>query len=1716
MTDHSTRFDSTPKCTGTACILPFTWNNVTYTDCIDTSTLAEAPDLDSPWCPVEVATPGGVFHSTVHAWGVCQGQSINCEDTSVEVTTLFNGKGTPELFEITTFGVHQQQSFLITTAIGNDLTPRVDGQIKGTFKLRIPDLLPYCWSRAAVGAEKAASLDRCVKGGITDEIDSAAVAMTADEGNTHARGSDYGESVESKLKALLVMKGIDIRVTRSTLHAQGGFSWTVTFVNAPYFYDKLEVVESTLHIDSILEHVNATSRTLQAPNKVEGTFRLSHEGHSTVDLAASSSSQDVRAALLDLSSVQDNVLNLGDIAVARSLHDKVGGHTWIVAFLEGHSAETPNLNALGASLLGHGAGVTSRRIQSGSSDVKFALTHTDGSKVVSGDPVLGSASVVLRGSLNALNYALQVLTFAPSPTWNGRGAVRLSINDNGNTGGGGAKTGVLRVPFVVSPVNTAPKIVRPASYSNASYGTSSATLVVREDAGLHITGLSVADPDAFNTTVSVRASDGGHCRFGKFGQSSGASSSGGSGSRSDGSGDVATVFGTLEEVNDALKTLVYHPREHFNGRAYLSVTVTDHGTIDDETNDALGNFTETFIIGVQRVNDGPKVVATSANVTIDEDTILAFDGLISFSDADMEEPSNLLSVAEIAVQSPHGSFSFDGVPLGLHVLSPKGAATGQRASGLYFRGSQKSVAAALRSVLYTPDLNFNGEDIINVTALDTGNTGLMFEPHSAFGRAESMKATLLLPVTVRAVNDVPRVVSPAEAIMGLEDATVSISGISLLDDDHPLGDGNVSCTVVVHHGAITLTPLRYRNDSLLISFDEGNGLLDSRLVMNGSTADLSIALSDVLFRPSQNWNSWRKGAASIEITARDQEGGSSPTATVFISVAPSNDAPVLLVPGSVFDPILRTMDQLSHRISHVRTLVVDEDSTVTMTNLGVRDVDVDEGSSLLQLTLVSANGHLVVDTGSAVHLMAEGSQGAKASRVTFVVSSVNANATLSSIRCDRVIERYSYGFVSHFHTHSPPRARPPLCLSPTSTTLASIPPRYSPKADYHGDDTIEIMVSDLGNKGAVSDPVPTSTKLSPSGIGYVDTQVIPVRVVALNDPPVVVLPSAAQSVLEDSELVIEGIAVHDVDIDAERANATLEVTVAVQHGRLSLTDEGQALHFLIGNKTLDGYMKFEGNLREINRALASCTYVPNQDWNSAYSEDDAIVITVNDRGNWGLNGTSSAHEVEARLAISVTPANDAPVIHMPQEHLSYDYGGDFATTAIDVLHVNEDEDLQIPIRVTDIDLDEAFGSNIMQVDLSVSTGTLRVDGSLAGLYDNGIGARSLGFAASISRVNDVLGALVYRGLPNFNGNVTLTVTCNDMGNTGSVGSNTVQALTASKTLRILVRPVNDPPSWTQPPGFLAVAEDSSVVLSGIQIVDPDIPLLGEPAAGSSVGRAVWPANVSDAHVEVEIYVESGVVSLTRIGPDLTLKNYSTKIASSLPGTGILESHIVFTGPLHSCNRALGEMMYKPESSAALGFDTIKLYVDDLGNIGSRNSADGSSGGSNGLSASTDVYVHIVRGYNDAPVVVVPGATRVTMPCEQESFQQRDLTDAPHNQECHRIVEVATISGLEDVPLAIENVRVEDPDCDEFFSGMMTVTLGCHNCTLYMSETSGLHFVEPAPLASLSAQRVEASNFTFQATLVSVPQSCARGGMRHLRHWFLPFGCSALREEFSSR
>jgi len=365
-------------------------------------------------------------------------------------------------------------------------------------------------------------------------------------------------------------------------------------------------------------------------------------------------------------------------------------------------------------------------------------------------------------------------------------------------------------------------------------------------------------------------------------------------------------------------------------------------------------------------------------------------------------------------------------------------------------------------------------------------------------------------------------------------------------------------------------------------------------------------------------------------------------------------------------------------------------------------------------------------------------------------------------------------------------------IASINTTLANMAGLiYSPITNYSGSERLFITLNDLGNFG--------------TGGALADVDSIAINIAAGNDAPVVTVPSNLTA-NEDTSTLVTGILISDIDSNS----ATVRVTLASTHGTLTVNanvaggvNGGQ----LSGNQSTQITITAPLDaIRSTLADLAGLSYLPANN----YVGSDLLTVTIDDLANGGSGGPLGDSR---QLTINVLAVNDAPAI-----------------TAPTLVGTRDDHDLVISgIRLDDIDA----GTADVQLSLSVPSGTLSVFTSavngVTAAQVIGNGSTSVTLLAPLASINTTLASalgLVYSPVLGYDGSVSMSLTFDDLGNTGTGG-----AIVDQKTVVIGVNAMNDAPLLSPAAIFrLADVQPGSTANAGTLISE----LLDNASGGSAI------------------------------------------------------------------------------------------------------------------------------------------------------------------------------------------------------------------------------------------------------------------------------------------
>lgn len=332
-----------------------------------------------------------------------------------------------------------------------------------------------------------------------------------------------------------------------------------------------------------------------------------------------------------------------------------------------------------------------------------------------------------------------------------------------------------------------------------------------------------------------------------------------------------------------------------------------------------------------------------------------------------------------------------------------------------------------------------------------------------------------------------------------------------------------------------------------------------------------------------------------------------------------------------------------------------------------------------------------------------------------------------------------------------------------------------------------------------------------------------------------------------------------------------------------------------------------------------------------------ITVTVTNNST-GPTKTS----VATSCMVTIVPSNNLPVVSGP---VSY--------SAAEADPLNSSVLALNGLSVNDID----GNGSTERLTVSVASGTLLIT-TTTGLTVSGNGTATLVLEGALDGTSGALsnalapGNLTYRPTLFFNGNDTLTLSLNDLGNS-SAGN--ALPLTGTLGIPITVAAVNQPPALLVP-GTRTVAESIDLVLTNLTLSDQD------------AGAGLVQVTLSAAHGTLTL---AQTTNLVAVFSDVE----GTAVPGSLVGLAAANATMTFRGMLSDVGNALNTLVYRADTGFYGDNDTITVALNDLGGSGTRNTtnvvpsgvAPSPAGGSQAWIATRTINV-VVRFANAVPVL----------------------------------------------------------------------------------------------------------------------------------------------------
>ena len=335
-------------------------------------------------------------------------------------------------------------------------------------------------------------------------------------------------------------------------------------------------------------------------------------------------------------------------------------------------------------------------------------TNVKGGLIASQITGNGTNSVTLTAPLAAINATLADsagMSYFPNLNYDGSDTLRISINDNGNSGAGGPMTATAQTSINIAHVNQRPVVSNLESVAYAYTEKDHATPISNQ-----VTVTDVDHTTFASGTVSVDANYTPGEDVLNFVPNAG-------------TGNIAVLSnaaGVLSLVSAGATATTANWQAAFRAVTYKNTSANPNTAVRRflfQVNDGtLYSLQQYRWFTVTAVNDPPAITAPQS-ASVATNTSLAIGG-ISFSDPDAGSASETLTLFCL-----NGTLTFNtNVTGGLTAGEITGNGTGKVSITAPLSAFNATLASS-NGLIYQSKLNYHGTDVINLNLSDNGNTG---------------------------------------------------------------------------------------------------------------------------------------------------------------------------------------------------------------------------------------------------------------------------------------------------------------------------------------------------------------------------------------------------------------------------------------------------------------------------------------------------------------------------------------------------------------------------------------------------------------------------------------------------------------------------------------------------------------------------------------------------------------------------------------------------------------------------------------------------------------------------------------------------------------------------------------------------------------------------------------------------------------------------------
>jgi hypothetical protein len=799
-----------------------------------------------------------------------------------------------------------------------------------------------------------------------------------------------------------------------------------------------------------------------------------------------------------------------------------------------------------------------------------------------------------------------------------------------------------------------------------------------------------------------------------------------------GSGSTVTLNGTIAQLNSLLAGNNGATLSYINSSDAPPPTDTLTLSLNDNGNTGGGALGAgaSATISVAAVNDPPVNTVPGAQTTM-MDAPISFSGANAITVSDVDANGGL---EQIALSVANGTLNL-GTTTGLASF------VGNGSGSVVFTGTLADLNSALNGLTYTPGLNYSGADALTVATNDQGNTGS--------GVPVPQTTTSTVSITVQA-NQSPTLTATAnnptftEAPgLGAQAAPVYVFSAAT-DSTIESGQSIIGLTFVV--------------DGLQDGANESIGV-------DGSTLTLGAASSGTTATNGMSYSVTLSGTTLATVSLSSAGGlSTADLATLINGITYQNTNADNPSAGTRVFTLTQIQDSGGSLNGGADTSALNIASMVNV-------VPVNDAPVLAPVapTLTSITEDQTSNAGQTV-----------ASIVGASISDVDSGAVqgiaITGLASGNGTWQYSTNGGSTWTAVGAVNNTSALLLR--SSDLV----RFVPNAQNATSGSLTYRAWDQSS-GVAGGTADTSSNGGTTAFSAaVDTASI--TVTAVNDAPVLSGANNLATINEDpavnnGTLVSALIAGQVSDVDAGAVSGIAVTAVDNTNGTWQYSTNAGGTWNAFGTPTAGSAQLLAADANTYVR------FVPNANWNGTVAAGitfrawDQSTGTAGSTADTTSNGGATAFSAASASAdIIVNAVNDAPMNSVP---------------AAQSVAMNAPITFGIANAISVSDVDANAG--LEQITLSVSHGTLKLSGT-GGLTPvaGANGSASMTYKGTLASLNTALNGLTYNPASNYSGADTLSITSNDLGNTGSGGP-----LTSASTVGITVNAPAPPPVVVVPP-----------------------------------------------------------------------------------------------------------------------------------------------------------------------------------------------------------------------------------------------------------------------------------------------------------------------------